>query len=314
MTVRVKITTAAFSCLALLSFALETPGFLPGRRVLADAHNCYPYDGRWADRIERALGAGVPLAIEQDLLWYTDPRTGRSRSILSHGKSPRGDEPALRSYFLERIRPIMDQALRDGGRGNWPLITLNLDFKSNEPEHLRAIRDLLGDYEGWLCTAERVEDARRVMPMDVKPLLVLTGEPDVQEQVFHDEVPAGRKLRVFGAVHVVSAATNYRRWWNNPWSVVEQGGQQKAGAWTRGDEARLRALVDQAHAMGLWIRFYTLDGAPAAEMQSRGWFPDYNFGSRRKVLARWRAAIEAGADFIATDQYEEIAALKASLR
>ena len=39
----------------------------PGSRVVMDAHNCYPYDGRWADRIQRALSAGAPLAIEQDL-------------------------------------------------------------------------------------------------------------------------------------------------------------------------------------------------------------------------------------------------------
>ena len=25
--------------------------FAPGARVLLDAHNCYPYDGKWADRI-----------------------------------------------------------------------------------------------------------------------------------------------------------------------------------------------------------------------------------------------------------------------
>ena len=41
----------------------------PGSRVLLDAHNCYPYDGRWADRIDRALRAGFPLSIEQDLAW-----------------------------------------------------------------------------------------------------------------------------------------------------------------------------------------------------------------------------------------------------
>ena len=45
----------------------------PGTRVLLDAHNCYPYDGQWPERIERALGTGLPLAIEQDLAWSVDP-------------------------------------------------------------------------------------------------------------------------------------------------------------------------------------------------------------------------------------------------
>src|SRR5438093_12868079 len=36
-------------------------------RVLLDAHNCYPSGESWTDRIDRALSAGTPLAIEQDL-------------------------------------------------------------------------------------------------------------------------------------------------------------------------------------------------------------------------------------------------------
>jgi hypothetical protein len=42
----------------------------PGARSVMDAHNCYPYDGRWGDRVDRALSAGTPVAIEQDLAWY----------------------------------------------------------------------------------------------------------------------------------------------------------------------------------------------------------------------------------------------------
>lgn len=53
-----------------------------------------------------------------------------------------------------------------------------------------------------------------------------------------------------------------------------------------------------------WIRFYTLDGFNAK--QDRGYDPIYNFGSMRRVIPRWRAAISAGVDFIATDQYEAL--------
>ena len=59
---------------------------------------------------------------------------------------------------------------------------------------------------------------------------------------------------------IASGATNYRRWWNNPWSIVEEGGQGNAGDWTPADATRLRSLVTAAHAKGLWIRFYTLNG------------------------------------------------------
>ena len=99
--------------------------------------------------------------------------------------------------------------------------------------------------------------------------------------------------------------TNYRRWVNFPWAVVEAGGQGKAGDWTATDDARLRALVGRAHAMHLWIRFYTLngeDGKPAG---------GYNFGTAAAALERWTAAIAAKVDFLATDQYEDLARVRA---
>ena len=71
------------------------------------------------------------------------------------------------------------------------------------------------------------------------------------------------------------------------------------------DAARLASIVNRAHESGLWIRFYTLNGhAPEAGL---GWSASYNFGSLEAARTRWRAAIAAGVDFIATDQYEEFA-------
>jgi hypothetical protein len=306
----------------------------PGGRVLVDAHNCYPEHGRFADRIERALGTGLPVAIEQDLFWYRDPATGVSRSVVSHASKDEpftGREPSLKVHFFERIRPLAEQALRENRRDAWPLIVLNLDLKSNEPEHHAALWETLGEYESWLTTAERVADGSRATPLDVKPVLVLTGNPDSQQQAFHDRVPVGARLRLFGAVPVdveakvgrgpeavdklatlapeeliASKATNYRRWANFPWAAVERGGQAKADAWTLHDGSRLKALVDRAHAQGLWIRFYTLNGHGPAEGQ--GWTASYNFGSLDAAQARWRAARAAGVDFIASDQYEALAA------
>jgi hypothetical protein len=100
--------------------------------------------------------------------------------------------------------------------------------------------------------------------------------------------------------------TNYRRWWNNSWYVVEEGGQREAGDWTDTDDRRLRALVDHAHRLGYWIRFYTLDGF--ARPDDQGWGDGYNFGSREAVARRWKAAQAAGVNLIASDQYEELRA------
>lgn len=276
----------------------------PGKRVLLDAHNCYPYEGKYADRIERALKTGLPVAIEQDLAW-----DGR-RSLLSHEVKLHGGEPTMKEYFFERVRPMVEESLKKNEKRKWPILVLNLDFKSNEPEHHRAVWQLLGEYESWLTTAEKGS-----MKLDWKPILVLTGDHDGQEQVFSRDVPAGGRLRVFGAVKVkrgelpTSDATDYRRWWNNPWAVVEEGGQPKSGEWTKADRAKLKRMVQAAHRHHLWIRFYTLNGHSTAD--ANGMFAGYNFGSLDAARERWRAAIKAKVDFVATDQYEEFSSFLA---
>jgi hypothetical protein len=262
----------------------------------------------------------MPLAIEQDLYWYADPKTGHARSVLAHGPPFSGNEPSMRDYFFERVRPIVEKALREGNPRDWPLITLNLDLKSEESEHLSAIWDLLTEYRDWISTAPRSADIHKVEPLDVKPILVLTGESEGQKAAFYDQRSIGSKLLVFGAVPAnakeplaepkvlaPNPADNYHRWWNNSWGVVEAGGPSKAGPWTPEKNKRLMELVTYAHKQGLWIRFYTLDGATSAELSCRGWFRGYNFGSRAAVGLRWQAAIDAGVDYIATDQYEDFA-------
>ena len=290
---------------------------LPGSRTLMDAHNCYPYFEWWSDRIDRALSAGTPLAIEQDLGWYTNPRTGKSWSVVTHGDPITGEEPTMEQYFFQRVRPIVEKALKDGNRGDWPLITLNLDFKDNKPEHLAAVLQLLRKYGSWLTSAPRTPDLQTTQPLDIKPILVLTGEADAQQAVFYDQLNAGDRVLAFGAIHTegknphaapeilgAEKANNYRRWWNNPWRVVEPGGQPHAGEWTLEKMSRLQSLVARAHANGLWIRFYTLDGATTDELSCRGWFRGYNFGSLEAARVRWRAAIAAHVDYLASDQYE----------
>jgi hypothetical protein len=308
--------------LALLVFAwpLGAQQVHPGSRTVMDAHNCYPYFEWWGDRIDRALSAGTPLAIEQDLAWHTDPKTGRSWSVVTHGGPTSGTEPTMEHYFFERVQPIVEKALREGNHGSWPLITLNLDFKDNKPEHLAAVLSLLRKYQPWLTTTAKGTEVTDVQPLDVKPILVLTGESDEQQTVFYDQLQSGDRVLLFGAIHTQGKdpaaspevidpgkATNYRRWWNNPWKVVEAGGQPNAGEWTPAKVGRLRALVERAHANGLWIRFYTLDGATKAQLSCNGWFHDYNFGSLDTARMRWRAAIAAHVDYLASDQYELVA-------
>jgi hypothetical protein len=306
-------------------------GFLNHNHPVLDAHNCYPYDGKWNDRIQRALSTGHPVSIEQDLAWYVDPATGVGRVVVSHTAHATGAEPTLKDYFFETVRPQVEKAMAENKRGQWPIIILHFDFKDTQPAILEAVWKLLGDYEPWLSTAAKTADPNRMSPIDRKPILVVTEDSDAQAKVFSDDVPVGGRLRLFGSAHTTAppagltypqrahweataapdqllteTASNYRRWWNNGWSEVEEGGQMHSGDWTPAADARLKALVDNAHRRGYWIRFYTLDGFAPAE--DRGWGEYYNFGSREKVIARWKASVADNVDFIATDQYEDLRA------
>lgn len=296
------------------------PGLLGGR-PLEHAHNTYPEDGHWQDRLDRALAVQQrPLVIEQDVALAA----GRT-SVVSHDDQLSGSEPTLEDHFFTRVRPIVEQALRGNSR-QWPVLVLHLDFKTNEREHHRAVWDLLVKHQSWLTTAS-ASGAGALRP---GPVVVLTENGANQERDFTEWASAHGSYLLFGSIPAPSlpasegpaqrarnlrtadptvlipaAATPYRRWVNLSWGAVEEGGPSKAGAWTRDDEQRLKAIVNRAHAQGLLIRFYTLNGHTASD--SRGWSASYNFGSLEAVAERWHAAIAAGVDLIATDQYGEVA-------
>lgn len=327
---RILICCLAFG--GLLRAQSAPSDFLNHNRPVLDAHNCYPYDGRWTDRIDRALSTGFPVAIEQDIAWAIDPATGKGRPVVTHTAKATGSEPTLREHFFEHVRPLIEKALAQNDRARWPLIVLHFDFKSLDPTLLRAVWDVLGDYQDWITTAPQLADPNQLAPFDPKPILVLTEDAPVQEKIFFDEIPKNARLRLFGSAqtarieahsraerqHLATTLppeklltvkpTNFRRWWNNSWDEVEEGGQTKSGDWKPAAAARLKALVDYAHGLGYWIRFYTLDGFPPEDAKTQGWDMSYNFGSREKVEARWKAALDAGVNLIATDQYEDLRA------
>src|SRR3984957_18554804 len=230
--------------------------FLNHNHPVLDAHNCYPYEGQWSDRIDRALKSGFPIGIEQDIAWAVDPATGKGRPVVTHTSKTTGSEPTLREHFFEHVRPVIEKALAQNDRAHWPIIVLHFDFKSLDPTLLRAVWDLLGEYQDWITTAPQTSDPYQLALFDPKPLLVLTEDADIQEQVFFREIPKDERLRLFGSAKtapleaksrqdrqplaatlppdrlLTTKATNFRRWWNNPWDEVEEGGQAKAGDWT----------------------------------------------------------------------------------
>ena len=186
---------------------------------------------------------------------------------------------------------------------------------------------LLGRYESWLTTARRMngsEIARARAWASARSC----GRGRRTGALVSRSRSRRRPAALFGAVHsrLAQAGTaaelrvreamncrtclqiprsNYRRWWNHPWGVIELGGQNRAGEWTAADDSRLRAFVSMAHSAGLWIRFYTLNGHDPSDT-SQGWTPGYNFGSMQAAELRWEAAVRARVDFVAVDQDRRI--------
>ena len=328
------LTFTASAVLLMTAFAAKmTNTYAPGSRVQVLAHNAYPDHGKYADRLDRALAIGAPFVVEEDLAWV------EGRSLLIHGaKNLTPDDPTLESYFFPKVRPMMEKALKDGNKGNWPLITLYLDIKNDPIEHLEAISKLLDKYDSWLTTAVKTSDISKQSPLDLKPMMVLVEDKqnDIKQEFFYDRVPTGGKIRVFGSVPkfdenpnklprdkkaeaiaflstldpeqlVKHKADNYHRWFGAGWAFIEKGGETGAGAWTKASEERLKKFVDYGHRMGYFVSFYCLDGYTEAE--NKGWDKGYNFGSKENVRPRWKSAIRARADFISTDQVEDLGAL-----
>jgi hypothetical protein len=328
---RSVLSLALAGLLALAAFAAgaQSP-FTPGVRTLVLAHNAYPDEGKYGDRLDRALSAGLPIAIEQDLVWVN----GKSLEI-HNAKLATEDSPTLEAYFFPKVAPIVEKALKEGNKGNWPLITLYLDIKNDPVEHLEAINKVLDKYDAWLTKAVKTSDITKMSPLELKPMMIVLEDKqkDIKQEFFYDRVPVGGKIRAFGGPEkfddnpnklprtaraermaglltidpdtlVTRHADNYHRWFGTDWSFIELCVPAHKD-WTAEAEARLKEFVERGHSLGYLVGVYGINGW--AESDNQGWTPEYNFGSTKDAQVRLKAALKAKVDFISTDQYEETA-------
>ena len=325
---------AAIALLSMTMYAATTGPFLPGGRTVLLAHNSYPTKDQSADPLDRAISSGMPLMVEIDLAWVANPKTGKKESLIAGSpKNVTGDEPTLKSYLFEHLRPVVEKALKADDRKSWPLISVYLDVKDDAPEHLQAIWAQTGEYENWLTTAVKTNDASKQSPLNLKPLMLFVDDArpvrGIKEEYFYNKLPVGGKLRIFGSAMLTlppgseglssgkifeaqakmkvedllkEPASNYHRWWAQPhWDLmVEQAPMESAGQWTAEKEMRLKALVSRAHKLGYFVSLYNLNGSEPGKGPKED-----NFGSLEAVTTRWQAAARAGTDFITSDQYEE---------
>jgi hypothetical protein len=217
-------------------------------------------------------------------------------------------------------------------------VTLYLDIKNDPEEHLEAISKVLDKYDGWLTRAKKTADIKTQSPLEVKPMMVILEDKqhDIKQSFFYDRVPVGGKFRAFGSAtkfddnpnhlprtqraermaqllsfqpeQLVSArADNYHRWFGVDWNFIELCGPAHGADWSQETAERVKKFVEYGHSLGYLVSFYGVNGFTDA--QNQGWAAEYNFGSLDAGRQRWNAALAAHADFIATDQYEEVANL-----
>jgi hypothetical protein len=273
----------------LLLFFLAASG--PGERTLLDAHNCYPYEGKFADRLPRALALPMPIAIEQDLVW-----SGNANRV-SHEREHANDAPTLEDHFFAPLRARMEAALKSADRSQWPLVTLNLDFKTAEPQQIENLHALLTKYRPWLSIARKGAAGA----IEAGPMLVLLGDQDANEEVFYSRLRSGGEILAFGAAPGCAVHTEYRRWCNFAFRQL-----LKVPNW--------QTYVQAAHSKGFWVRVYTINGASEEESAINGWSKGYRAGSREAAERLWQDFSAAKVDFIATDEYEAFAAWRKRLR
>jgi hypothetical protein len=282
---------------------------VPPRPLPVSAHNCYPAEGQDQDRLERALALGLDN-IEIDLGWDA----GARKLIVAHDARPRPgvSYPELETYLLPALEAHWRTPRPDGA----PTV-LTVDWKTRDPDAVRRFRDILEAHSDWFSSAPKAAES----PLTVRRLTVcLTGE-DAAKDAYDALIPEGGVYHafrdaVFGAAgpsredvaaYVPAQASAYHRFLTVYWGHVERGGPPRAGDWTEADASRLAALVALAHRRGYRLRLYTLNGHSGRVGDS------YRFPDVAAARVRWRAAIHAGVDWVATDDYEEIARFGAEL-
>ena len=178
---------------AVTSARPPAAGFAPGARVLVDAHNAYPSDGKFTDRIDRALEQR-PAAGDRagSRLVHRSGARGVGRIASSRTAATRcGDRADLRGVLLREGRADHEEGARrriaaPTGRSSRSTWTSRPTSRSITPRSGRCSAST----SAWLTTAERTATAGTAAPLRLGPMLVLTGSNDVQQVSFHDASPS----------------------------------------------------------------------------------------------------------------------------
>lgn len=289
--------SALLACLLAVASAALADDPKP-KPLPISAHNCYPVDGLGSNRLAEALALGIDN-IEIDLGWDAD----KKRLIVSHEAAPKSgiDYPTFEDF----IRPVLGSPARPDGAPS----VLTLDWKTDDPAAVAKLKRFLDAHADLLSSAPKAETS----PMTARKLTVCFTGNDKAKAIYDDLIPKGGTYRAFADVvhsrgsyrddptsYAKEPSSAYHRFLTFDWSAVEAGGPPLARDWSREEAARLEAIVESAHAKGYRVRFYCLNTrGPVLSI-------NYRFANPDAARARWNAAADAGADWIASDDYREI--------
>jgi hypothetical protein len=275
----------------------------PGPPMPVSAHNCYAENRTDNPRLVEALALGIDN-IEIDLGW--DEAAGQL--IVGHDASPR---PGV---AYPRLEPSLVPALEahwSTRRPDKAPTVLTIDWKTGRPEAVRQFREFLDAHPDWFSSAPKAADS----PLTVRRLTVCFSGSEAAKDAYDALIPPGGTYRafrdrVFGAgakyepevaSYIPGPSTAYHRFLAFHWSAIERGGPDQAKEWSQDEANRLRALADLAHRRGFRVRIYCLNGHSGIPRAG------YRFSDDEAARIRWLAAASAGVDWIATDEYQDIA-------
>jgi len=288
--------------LTLTGFA-DLPKPLP-----VSAHNCYPHNSQSNSILVEALKLGIDN-IEIDLGWDASG----NRLIVGHDAEPKLGilYPEFEGYLV----PALEDHWRTHQSDGTPNV-LTIDWKTDHPDAIRRFKELLDARPDWFSSAPKADPS----PMTRRKLTVCFTGDDQAKRLYDKLIPQGGTYRAFRDRdyapwelfrkninnYAQEPASAYNRFlsvfWGHVWSQnilglevgIPPGLDSK---WSKEKEARLKALVARAHKQGYQIRFYTLNGEHGGIFDC--------FLSMPTTVHRWRATVEAGADWVATDEYKE---------
>lgn len=271
------------------------------RPLPISAHNCYPADSAGNDRLVEALRLGIDN-IEIDLGWDEE----HGRLIVGHDARPRRGVtyPELEAYLI----PALEAHWRTPRADAAPTV-LTIDWKTEHPDAVARFHRFLEGHADWFSSAPRASDSpltRRRLTVcftgsdRAKDLYEALIPPGGTYRAFRDRVFGGGEFRKEVAEYTPERATAYHRFLTFHWGNVERGGPPVAGAWTDEDRTRLSDLMSQVHRQGFRARFYCLNGHTGPAVSP------YRFRDDEAAAIRWRAAAQAGVDWVASDEYAGI--------